>query len=64
MKTILKFLFAYALMFAGVLFALMGEHYLVNHYYIERFTTGSIVFLLGARYWCILDVRMEKYGRC
>lgn len=64
MKTILKFLFAYLLMFGGVAFALLGEHWLVNHYFIERFTVGAVLFILGAYYWYVLDVRMEKYGRC
>ena len=64
MKTILKFIFAYLLMFGGVAFALLGEHWLVNHYFIERFTVGAVLFVLGAYYWYVLDVRMEKYGRC
>lgn len=64
MKTFIKFGFAYLLMFGGVFIALLGEHWLVNHYYIERFTTGAVLFTFGARYWCILEVRMTKYGRC
>ena len=64
MKTFIKFTFAYLLMFGGVAFALLGEHWLVNHYFIERFTTGAVLFALGAYYWYVLDVRMEKYGRC
>lgn len=64
MKTFIKFGFAYLLMFGGVFIALLGEHWLVNHYYIERFTIGTILFVLGARYWCILQIRLEKYGRC
>jgi hypothetical protein len=51
-------------MFGGVAFALLGEHWLVNHYFIERFTVGAVLFALGAYYWYVLDVRMEKYGRC
>jgi 4-amino-4-deoxy-L-arabinose transferase-like glycosyltransferase len=64
MKTFIKFGFAYLLMFGGVAFALLGEHWLVNHYFIERFTVGAVLFILGAYYWYVLDVRMEKYGRC
>ena len=64
MKTFIKFTFAFLLMFGGVAFALLGEHWLVNHYFIERFTTGTVLFILGAYYWYVLDVRMEKYGRC
>jgi 4-amino-4-deoxy-L-arabinose transferase-like glycosyltransferase len=64
MKTILKFTFAFLLMFGGVAFALLGEHWLVNYYFIERFTVGAVLFILGAYYWYVLDVRMEKHGRC
>jgi 4-amino-4-deoxy-L-arabinose transferase-like glycosyltransferase len=64
MKIFIKFGFAYLLMIGGVAFALLGEHWLVNHYFIERFTVGAVLFILGAYYWYVLDVRMEKYGRC
>ena len=64
MKTFIKFIFAYLLMFGGVMLALLGEHWLINHHYIERFTIGTILFVLGAHYWCVLQIRLEKYGRC
>ena len=61
---------AIILILFGVWFLFMGEclvdkeWILHNHYYIERFTTGAVLFTLGARYWCILEARMTKYGRC
>lgn len=66
----IKKLIAYGMMLAGVWFLFMGESLvdkdwiLHNHYFVERFIVGIVTFLMGAKYWCILDARLNKYGRC
>ena len=70
MKTKLKKGFAYFLMICGVWFLILGEslvdkeYILHNHYFIERLVVFFVLFSLGARYLSILEVRLEKYGRC
>ena len=70
MKTKLKKGFAYLLMFCGVWFLVLGEslvdkeYILHNHYFIERLVVFFVLFSLGARYLSILEIRLEKYGRC
>lgn len=64
MKTLLKKGFAILLMFSGVMIAILGEGYMTNYHWMERYIAGVVIYLLGARYWYILDVRLSKYGRC
>lgn len=65
-----KKIIAYVIMVLGVWFLLLGESLvdkewiMHNHYFVERLVLGGSLMASGAYYWCILDARLNKYGRC
>lgn len=63
-KYYIKKSWAIILMFIGIGFFILGENFLTNHWFWERFTVATVLVTLGGYYCMIVEERMEKYGRC
>lgn len=63
-KYYIKKSWAIILILSGIMFFVLGENFLTNHYFWERFTVASVLILFGTDYLMIVEGRMEKYGRC
>ena len=61
-----KKIIAYLIMLVGAMIMIIGDNngFIKHNHFIAHHIIGGLILTLGARYWYILDVRMEKYGRC
>ena len=61
-----KKIIAYLIMLVGVMTVIIGDNngFIKHNHFIAHYIIGGLTATFGAYYWCVLDARLERYGRC
>lgn len=61
-----KKIIAYLIMLVGVMIMIIGDNngFIKHNHFIAHYIIGGLTATFGAYYWCVLDARLERYGRC